>query len=201
MTPIVLFGHSMGGCIAALLAERYPTLIDGLILSSPMFQVDTAGIWEGFAYPYIKLGCLLGKKTDYLVGEPYRQELEQEITSNTRSRVSQKRGSFMYQQRFTSSTSPTFGSSWQWVRASIDAIHQALKKENIAFIDAPILLFQAEEDRAVLPYGQYSFANSAHEIDFYLIENAQHELYIEKDEIIQSYFNQMKEFIETKILK
>lgn len=201
MTLIVLFGHSMGGCIAALLAEQYPTLIDGLILSSPMFQVDTAGIWEGFAYPYIKLGCLLGKKTDYLVGEPYRQELEQEITSTHLLTNSQKRGSFMYQQRFTSSTSPTFGSSWQRVRASIDAIHQALKKENIAFIDAPILLFQAEEDRAVLPYGQYSFANSAHEIDFYLIENAQHELYIEKDEIIQSYFNQMKEFIETKILK
>ena len=38
-------------------------------------------------------------------------------------------------------------------------------------------------------------------LHFYLIENAQHELYIEKDEIIQSYFNQMKEFIETKILK
>ena len=107
----------------------------------------------------------------------------------------------MYQQRFTGGTSPTFGSSWQWVRASIDAIHQVLKKENITLIDAPILLFQAKEDSAVLPYGQYSFANSAHEIDFYLIGNAQHELYIEKDEIIQSYFNQMKEFIETKILK
>lgn len=97
MTPIVLFGHSMGGCITALLAEQYPTLIDGLMLSSPMLQVDTARIWEGFAYPYIKLGCLLGKKADYLVGKPYRQELEQEINPANILTNSQNRGRFMYQ--------------------------------------------------------------------------------------------------------
>lgn len=80
-------------------------------------------------------------------------------------------------------------------------MHQVLKKENITSIDVPILLFQAEEDRVLLPYGQYSFANRAEKIDFYLIKNAQHELYLEKDEMIGPYFNQIKVFIENKILK
>lgn len=39
--PLLLLGHSMGGLIALSFARRYPQLIDGLILSSPLLGLPS----------------------------------------------------------------------------------------------------------------------------------------------------------------
>lgn len=41
--PLFLMGHSMGGAIAALYAERYDANIDGLILSAPAIESSVSG--------------------------------------------------------------------------------------------------------------------------------------------------------------
>lgn len=42
--PVFLFGHSMGGAIAALTAERHAPKLAGLVLSGPAVQIDAPPI-------------------------------------------------------------------------------------------------------------------------------------------------------------
>src|SRR5699024_7054915 len=56
--PKILYGHSMGGCIGGLFAERHPGNIDGLILNAPMFSINM-GIPEAIGSGVTKLSVLL----------------------------------------------------------------------------------------------------------------------------------------------
>ncbi len=42
--PLVVLGHSMGGLVAALFAERHPQALDALVLSSPVFATRARGL-------------------------------------------------------------------------------------------------------------------------------------------------------------
>ena len=60
--PIYLFGHSMGGSIAATAVSLEPGTFAKLILSSPMIRPETDPIPWTAAKAAVRLNCRLGKK-------------------------------------------------------------------------------------------------------------------------------------------
>ena len=70
--PICLYGHSMGGGIAACAAAQDPRLYSRLILSSPMIRPNTAPTPWPLACLIAKVFCMAGGEERYLPGNhPY----------------------------------------------------------------------------------------------------------------------------------
>ena len=72
-----------------------------------------------------------------------------------------------------------------------------MKKKNAQCVNIPILLFQAGKDTFVRSGGQNKFSRYAKDCRLVRIENAKHEIYNERDEILDNYIYQIIEFYNT----
>lgn len=193
----ILFGHSMGGCIAGLLAETYPKSIDGLILNAPMFSIKM-GVPPSLGAGVSKLSMLLKAEARSVIGfKPLDPDKDRGYNPVPLATFSEVRGQYAHLLNMDDMKTPVWGPSWKWLYESIHAAEEVIKKENVEKISVPILLLQAEKDRYVTAVGQKEFAAHAQNIEFYLIGDAGHEIYLEKDSIIRGYFNKLNDFIES----
>lgn len=60
--PIVLYGHSTGGLITALWANRYPKQIDALVLNSPWLEFQASTALRQLGTPLLELAARLNPK-------------------------------------------------------------------------------------------------------------------------------------------
>jgi len=195
----ILFGHSMGGAIATLMVETYPDIIDGLILNAPMFKIKNP-IPEFAGEPVTKLMTAFGKGDEYAIGyRAYDPGTDSVYNPKMIATYCEKRAQYWHYQHLNLTQHPTFGASWCAGANFIDLTHEILRKGNVEKIKQPVLMFQAERDAFVDPKGQYEFANRIKNIEYYLVRNAGHEIYIEEDQIIVPYFKKVNEFIERVI--
>ena len=192
----ILFGHSMGGAIAALTVENNPELVDGLILNAPMLKIKNP-IPEFVGEPVTKLMIALGKGKEYAIGHrKFNPKTDLEYNPTLVATYCKERAQYWHNTLVKLSQHPTTGASWGAGANFIDLTHEVLSKGNVEKIKIPILMFQAEHDAFVEPQGQYEFANRAKNIAFYFVKDAGHEIYIEEDYIIGPYFSKVEEFVE-----
>jgi len=194
----ILFGHSMGGGIAARTVEEHPDLVDGVILSAPLMKLSSQGAPPEFlSDPITKLMILAGKGADYALGQrAYDPALDKIYDTSNPSSYCIPRGQYWNDLKVELSRHPNNGSSWQLASDFLAMTHDAVSKKNVQNIKIPILLFQAEKDKWVDPKGHYEFADHAQNIEFYFMKGAGHEIYFEKDKIIVPYYNKLHEFID-----
>ena len=70
--PVFLYGHSMGGGLAAAEAAQEPELFTKVVLSSPMIRPATGNILWPVAKQIAFGACQQGKGAEYVVGQhPY----------------------------------------------------------------------------------------------------------------------------------
>lgn len=197
---VVLFGHSMGGCIATLVAETSPEIIDGLVLSAPMHEVVTGGLPEDAASLITNAAISLGMEDKFVIGfKAYDAEKNKEFKLENSSTGCEARGAYCHYIKVNYFETPKWAPSWMWLKAAMQASHAATDKENVQKITVPVLMFQAEEDTLVGSDGQYTFANNAEglDIEFYLVKDSRHEIWNEKDEIMVPYYNKIHSFMES----
>ncbi len=76
------------------------------------------------------------------------------------------------------------GATYQWVRRSCQQFKYLFK--NVEKIQTPFILFSAKNEQIVDTYAHQRFVDKAKKLGktckAYTVENAQHELFIEKDE-------------------
>ena len=198
--PIVLYGHSMGACIAALLAEQFPEKIDGLILSSPMFSINTV-VPQSLSAPVSHLSVLMNAEKNYVLGfRSFNPEKDGQFNARFAATSSDNRAEYSFLANLDYSDAPSWGPSWNWLYESLKASETVIQKENVEQISVPILMFQAEKDWIVLPDGQQTFITYAKDIKALLIGESRHEIYLEKDAIVWNYFNKINNFIEERII-
>lgn len=143
--PLYLYGHSMGGGIAAASAAAAPELFEKLALSSPMIRPLTAPVPWRSARKIAAHFCHAGQSTRYVVGQqPYgKPEAFEESCGTSRAR-------FEYYQAKRKSeplyrlSAPSYG----WLRAA-DQLNRYLQYRGYQKIQMPVLLFQAEDERLV----------------------------------------------------
>lgn len=191
--PRFLYGHSMGGGIAADYLQEHPGIFHRCILSSPMFGVNLNGfpVWPVFLFCGIKKKVGNEKQKVWLERPFVRDQTLEGSYAASRMRyeryqaLCRKHGEF--QTRF-----PSYG----WVYAAIQGKKLELDKERCELIQIPVLIFQAEKDGCVLPHPQELFAQRIPDGRFVEVKGAKHELYHLENEMLGAYLREIFQFIQ-----
>ncbi len=158
--PLYLFGHSMGGCVAALYLEQHPGHYRAAVLSSPMFQINTGGRSALLCRLYGHLMIALGRGEQYLGSQ--EQDFSPIYRFETSSCTCRGRYDAWFSQRLAEPHYQSHSGTIRWMTASLDAAPKAVRQAGR--ITVPLLLCQAGQDRLVKPGGQQRFARRAPDI-------------------------------------
>src|SRR5699024_2165915 len=188
-----LYAHSMGGAIGALFLEKYNNYFEKAILNCPMMEIDTGKYPKIFSKIVSKLFCIIGMGNKYLFGHgPFNNKADLKNSGTS----SQKRYDSYFNKQLKYKELQTSGGSFNWINQAFKGIKELLKKENIANINADILLFQAGKDTFVKPNGHNKFVSLAKNCELVKFEDVKHEIYMEKDEIFNPYMKKVLEFYD-----
>lgn len=203
--PFYLFGHSMGGGIAAAAAGTEPMLFHRIILSSPMIRPSTENVPWYVAYAISALCCLTGKSTSYVIGQKPYQGPE---TFTVSSVVSEAR--FTYYQKIRD-REPLFhmnGASYGWLHEAA-RLNSFLRTKGWKRIKVPVLMFQAGQDTFVSNKEQDRFMDkltrkndissgqdkSVPTFQLVRIPQSKHEIYTSRSEVLNDYWEKIFEFL------
>lgn len=194
--PVYLYGHSMGGGIAAAAVAASPELFKRVILTSPMIRPNTHPLPWKFAVLIARIACLLGKSAHHLpTGHPF----DDSETFEQSSAISQVR--FDYEQDIRRSD-PLFQNTcgtYGWVLGA-EKLNRFLMRSAWKQIQIPLLLFQAENDYIVSGKAQYQFLqkiNRRHKAPTWLIKvpDSKHEIYNAEYETLVKYWTKIFRFL------
>lgn len=194
--PLYLYGHSMGGGIAAAAAAKAPDLFSGVILSSPMIRPCSAPLPWWLASLIAGVFCLLGKKEKYLFGNHSYDGKERFADS---AGISEER--FLYYQRkkdaepLFQTCACSFGWLWQAVRLYRFLMNKAWRE-----IACPVLVFQAEHENYVSNEAQEHFVrklNGHREGSAKLVRvpGVRHEIFNSNREVLEDYWIRIFAFL------
>ena len=201
--PLILFGHSMGGGIAAETAAEASELIDVLVLSSPMIRPLTGNIPWGVTKTVTNLLCLTGKSGEYVAGQKPFDDSETFETSSSRSRAR-----FDYYYNHVKRTDPLYqmnAASNGWLRSAI-RLTAKLQKDSYKKITMPVLLTQAGKDTFVSNEDQDTFIkkirqNGNSQAMIIRFPESKHECYNGYDELVEKYWTQVFGFLDSVLKK
>lgn len=170
-----LLTHSMGGAIGMTYLEQNPNDFDAAAFSSPMLGLNP---------PICSVVTVLdGDLPKYAMGE---SEYDDDITTFKGNTLtgSELRYGRMIDAFADVPEAQLGGATYHWVHKSCQQFDYIFG--NIDKIETPFILFSAENEQIVHPYAHQKFVTAAKksgkECQAYEVENAQHELLIEKDE-------------------
>lgn len=185
-----LLAHSMGGAIGVTYLEQHPNDFDAAAFSSPMLG--------------LKSGICLGAKA--LEPEKPKYGLGEGVYNDDKVRFKHNHltGSKIRYQRMVEAfdkvpAAKLGGASYQWVVRSCDQFEYI--NSHLDKISTPLILFSAENEQIVSLKAHQKFIDRLEEMgkpcQAFLIENAQHELLIEKDPQRIETINHVLSFFET----
>lgn len=172
---IYLLSHSMGGAIGMTYLEQYPNDFKAAAFSSPML---------GFNPPICTLVKIFkGKEPKYAMGQSEYNEDKSTFKGNTLT-GSRLRYDKMIEAFSKEPKARLGGVTYHWLDSSCKQFDYIFNNANK--IKTPIILISAENEQIVYPYAHQKFMNVIKKLNkdciAYEVKNAQHELFIEKDE-------------------
>ncbi len=170
-----LLAHSMGGAIGMTYLEQNPHDFNAAAFSSPML---------GFKPAICTIVRVLeGSNPKYVLGQSGYKDDKTTFKGNTLT-GSKLRYDRMIDAFAKEPKAKLGGATYHWVHKSCQQFDYIFN--NIDKIKTPFILFSAENEQIVYPYAHQKFINKAKKLGknykAYEVENAQHELLIEKDE-------------------
>ena len=195
--PLFLFGHSMGGGIAAAALSLQPELFVGAVLSSPMIRPLTGTTPWPVAKLLAKLLCRMGKAKQYLPGgHAYDgKERFEDSASTSRER-------FAYYQ-IKRSAQPLFqmnAASCGWLNETA-RLNRYLMSKGWKQVKTPLLIFQAQDDTFVSAAEQDRFVEKVKAagkapVRKLRIDSTKHEIFSSEDRVLQNYWNEILMFLQ-----
>ncbi|MBQ7887379.1 MAG: alpha/beta fold hydrolase [Clostridia bacterium] len=187
---LCLFGHSMGGAVAAFALIEHPEWFSRAVLNAPMIAPITKPLPRLAAKAMGDMYCLLGKGRERaFVGKPFDPAREKFDTSHMTSRA---RFDYYQAKRVAReelhNCSPTYG----WIREAAGVTEPLLHRAQM--IRVPVMLLQAMQDSIVGLAEQERFIKKVP--DGKLVRfDAKHELYSSHDEVLGDYVNKIIDFM------
>lgn len=194
--PLYLYAHSMGGGVGAAAAAQEPGLFEKLVLTSPMLRPQTGTIPWGAAKMAVNAMCLMGKKTAYANGRPYEgKERFEESASLSRARFD-----YYQEKKATQVELQTSAATFGWLREAV-RLNTCLWKKAVKTIQAPVLLFQAQQEQFVSNDEQRRFVDALKargiRAELVFVENAKHEIFNSLPPVLEAYWKRIFEFLDS----
>ena len=189
--PLYLFGHSMGGAVAAMYLSQHPVTFRRAVLNAPMISPKTANFPAWLAELLCLAMCLSGNgKKRILNYEEFSENDSFEISADT----SLERFDYYHQKRIhyrhLRTSVPTYG----WLLQSVRVTRNLLNRNNCATVQAPVLLFQAENDRFVRNEEQDKYIARIPHGELIKVPDCKHEIYMSPQNVLQPYLDEILSF-------
>lgn len=190
---LFLYGHSMGGGIAARALELYPDLFAKCVLNAPMIAPATDGLplWlsKGMAAFFLLAGQ--GKKR-FFGHKPYCPN-EDFDTSCTTCRT---RFDYYAQLRRDTPEYRTSAASYRWIWESLRNYDRLMQIKALRAIRTPTLILRAQLESSVRNEAIERFANAVSCAEMVEIPGVKHEIYRCKNADLLPYFTRIFEFLQ-----
>ncbi|MEH6530863.1 MAG: alpha/beta fold hydrolase [Photobacterium frigidiphilum] len=177
-----MLAHSMGGAITTLYLEQHPDIFDAAVLNAPMFGIRMPAALHCIA-PFMakmltKVAAKYQQQPSYLFGQKAYYEASFENNDQCQSLLRYVWAKHLYQLHPELRIGgPSARWLWQALTAADKCIRDAEK------LKTPILLLQAGNDTIVDNKAQRRFNCVSEQCQIKVIEQARHELLMEKDEL------------------
>lgn len=187
---LCLFGHSMGGAVAAFALIEHPEWFSRAVLNAPMIAPITRPLPRLAAKAMGDMYCLMGKgKERAFVGKPFDAAREKFDTSHMTSRA---RFDYYQQKRVAREELHNCSPTYSWVREAAGVTEPLMHRAQM--IRVPVMLCQAIQDSIVGLEEQEKFIKKVP--DGKLVKfDAKHELYSSHDEVLGDYVNKIMDFM------
>lgn len=195
--PMFLYGHSMGGGIAATCAAVKPNRFKKVVLSSPMIRPLTGKVPWHDAKTIAKAFCKAGLSTRYIAGQtPYHGPGKFENSSS----LTKEQYEYYQEKRREDELLQLNAASYGWLLAA-SSLNRYLQKEGSRRIKSPLLLFQAERDHLVSKKEQVRFilrlnANGAPYAKIVRVPGTKHEIFHSDARTKEAYWRMVFRFFE-----
>lgn len=188
--PMYLYGHSMGGCIAALFTERQGGIYRKVILSSPMIGIKLA---EGAMAPIARIiagfMCLIGKEKGQLPGSDEEEKFEDSLAT------CRERWAYVQDVRRADEAYITNRPSYGWTRAALKASSEVMA--GVERIDTPVLLIEAKEDTMVSVKAEEKFAERSAMVHLERLDGCRHEIILSPRSVLLKYYSFIFSFLDS----
>ena len=192
---LLLYAHSMGGCISALFLEQYPEYFCAAVLSSPMLKMsfgDTP-LWQ--VKVLVLASKVSGWKKELMPGmnrfDPDKPDFEGSGTSCP------ARFEYQFKMRKDPATEGMYtmnAGTWNWGRAALKATQDVI--EHLDQITIPVLLCQAGKDIYVDNEGQNEFNRKVKHVRLVRFPESKHEIYASDPESLERYYKELFRFFK-----
>jgi lysophospholipase len=198
--PLFFLASSMGAAICLLYLEKKRSKVNGAILLAPMLKFKTGFIPTWFSKKITSFMKLFGLGKMYVFGYGnYRPNRIKYI--NNKSTYDEQR--FFIQKKMVDNHLDlvTSGPTFEWLKATFNAIDELLKSENLRNIVVPILVIEAADDSVVDNKANKVLCNRIKICQIKTYETALHSLHIESDQVRKRLLQDILEFSQevTKI--
>jgi lysophospholipase len=184
---VIVLGHSMGAHVALRVAAESPELIDALILSAPLFDIN----------PTIRVGAVLSWILSLFPDSAYPPLYSFFVKNNIKNGWVTNSVERQAEFQKTLTLFPTLkrqGATIGWLRAARESVDK-LKKINFKTIHAPVLLLQAETDYLVDNSAQDKGCEQLPLCKKEVMKNSKHEILFEVDAVRTLALEKIRLFI------
>ena len=188
--PYYLFGHSMGGGVAALYLEQHPDVFAKAILDAPMIEMTHKGISRAgcrFLCGFAKL-IGKGKHPIELLRKP-REGGERAASYRSAARAAYYRAFREAHPHYR--VGPA---SFAWLYTAIDLPRRVLAKGAPERVRIPVRLYAAEYDHLVEREPQIEFISRVQNGELVTVKGAEHEIYSAVDAVSHPFFEGVLDF-------
>ncbi len=194
---LFVFGHSMGGAVAARYIETYPDDFDRAVLSAPMMGIRFDDYTEEEALDYLTEQFEAGKAEERVPFMPLfnpNQTFESSLASS--------KARFEYYQgiRCANPEYQTGSATCSWAYEAVKVGKKLLEDEEIAKIRIPVIIFAAQGETKVSEESQAEFvikaAKTAPGIRGVIVPDTRHEIYRANNPVLRNYLAAMFDFLD-----
>ncbi|MBP3300034.1 MAG: alpha/beta hydrolase [Clostridia bacterium] len=189
--PLYLFAHSMGGAVGGIYLSRFPVTFRRAVLNAPMIALRPSNVPTPLARFLARLACLTGNAKKRVVGFGGFNENEsfEHACDSSQARFEYYRQKRLHY-RHLRNCAPTYN----WLLQSMGVTKFLLNRNNCATVQAPVLLFQAEQDTLVLPKPQEQYIARIPHGELVKVAETKHEVFMAENHVLQPYLDRVLAF-------
>ncbi len=195
---LLMYAHSMGGCIGTMFLERYPEYFSAAVLTSPMLKMTfgKTPLWQ--VKGLMAVSKLLGWGDKLMPGmqrfDPEKPDFE------TSGSTSPARFQYQFDIRKDPSTGGIYTmncATYRWGHAAWKATAELSK--DMDKIRIPVLICQAGHDYYVDNEGQNELAEKAKYVKLVRFPESQHEIYASDEKTLEQYYREILGFFQRAV--